>query len=393
MTFVIRNMFVMVGLLMVGLLGACSNMPDKAGQAAPAKPATADAATRQYTFGWKFTEGGNLTPRGGESKGVPVTLDSKPSAAWLKLQEPGISDFERDRRAILAMAGEFRTSFDFVEVAGFTPGYKPPAPYQTWATEKVYVLEDKGDFISLQHILVTRDVADDGRVLTPVVTKHWRQDWQYQPASMLVYRGQNAWQKQDISAAERKGAWSQTVYQVDDSPRYADVAPWQHFGNYSSWSTQDVWRPLPRREYTVRSDYQLLMGSNRHIILPTGWVHEQQNNKVVLGADGKPLAKDPVLAREIGFNRYERITGYDFTPGRCLSQEHRAVLERSAQAVGGLEYTKRTGTAARLSGQESVLSTLVRLCREAECGQAIYPCRDCRFRTKSGEGLPGQQHG
>ena len=275
----------------------------------------AEAKERQYTFAWNFTDSADLKPRGGTSKGVPVTLDTLPSAAWLKLQEKGISDLERDRRAILAMVGDYKVSFDFIEVAGFTQNYQPKAPYQSWATERVYVLEDKGEFISLQHILVMQTVDADGKVNPPMVTKHWRQDWQYQPKQVLVFKGNNTWQAEDVFASEQKNGWSQTVYQVDDSPRYGGVAHWQHFGNFSSWNNQEAWRPLPRREYTVRNDYQVLLGNNRHIILPTGWVHEQQNNKVTLGADAKPSASNPVIAREMGFNRYERIKGYDFALG------------------------------------------------------------------------------
>ncbi|MGH8729538.1 MAG: DUF6607 family protein, partial [Burkholderiales bacterium] len=75
------------------------------------------------------------------------------------------------------------------------------------------------------------------------------------------------------------------------------------------------WRPLPRREFSVRDDYDVLAGTNRHIILPTGWVHEQQNLKVALGEDGKPRANEPVLAREFGYNRYERIKNHDWSAG------------------------------------------------------------------------------
>ena len=275
----------------------------------------ATSVERQYTFSWNFNEASNLKPRGGQSKGVPVTLDTKPSEAWKKLQAHNLKDFEKDRLAILAMVGEYKVSFDFIEVAGFTDNYQPVAPYQSWATEKVVVLEDKQDFISLQHILVMQTVNADGSKNAPMVTKHWRQDWQYQPKQVLTYKGNKTWLPVAVAKTLQSGNWSQTVYQVDDSPRYGGVAAWQHSGNFSSWNGQETWRPLPRREYTVRNDYQVLLGNNRHIILPTGWIHEQQNNKVVLDANGNPAAGNPVIAREMGFNRYERIVGYDFSLG------------------------------------------------------------------------------
>ncbi len=276
--------------------------------------------TRQYTFAWQFVDGDAMTPRGGTTKGTPVTLVTEPSEAWKRLHEPALSPKERDRRAILAMAGEYRVSFDFIEVAGFDGAYQPKKPYQSWGTEKVYVIEDRGDFISLQHLLVTKMIGDDGKVTGPFVTKHWRQDWQFEPKSQFVYRGQNTWQSVPIGATAGAGGWSQSVFQVDDSPRYAGIGRWEHFGNYSTWVGGEGWRPLPRREYSVRDDYQVLAGTNRHTITPTGWVHEQQNNKIALDADGAPVAGNPVVGREFGFNRYELIKDFDFATGdRYLS--------------------------------------------------------------------------
>jgi hypothetical protein len=270
---------------------------------------------RQYTFSWNFVDGSQLAPRGGTTKGPAVSLVKEPTPEFKRLQEPGLSNFERDRRAILAMAGGYRTSFDFLEVAGFTKDFKPDRPYQSWATEKVYVIEDKSTYISLQHLLVMSIVDKDGKVQGPFVTKHWRQDWQYEPAEQFVYRGYNAWVREPLSSQVSKAAWRQSVYQVDDSPRYAGTGRWHHLGNYSSWESEEGWRPLPRREFSVRSDYHVLAGTNRHIILPTGWVHEQQNLKVVLDAEGQPRATDPVLAREFGYNRYDRIEGVDWSAG------------------------------------------------------------------------------
>jgi hypothetical protein len=100
--------------------------------AANAGPALAEP--RQFTFSWQFDERDALRPRGGTTKGAPLTLATEPSAAWRAVQQPGITKFERDRRAILAMAGGYRTSFDFLETVGFTAGFEPSRPYQSWGT-------------------------------------------------------------------------------------------------------------------------------------------------------------------------------------------------------------------------------------------------------------------
>jgi len=268
--------------------------------------------TRQYTFAWQFLKDSDMAPRGGTTKGADVELVTKPTKAWKELRADNIDLFERDRRAILAMAGEYRASFDFIEVAGFTENYRVSKPYQSWGTEKVYVLEDRGDFIILQHVLQMEFVDDEGNVQGPFVTKHWRQDWQFEPADILVYDGLNEWSLREVPADDRRGAWSQTVYHVDDSPRYAAVTDWEHTRNFSSWKSPETWRPLPRREFSVRDDYDVLVAVNAHTITPTGWIHEQFNNKVVLNRDGNLRAKRAVLSREYGLNRYERIKNADF---------------------------------------------------------------------------------
>ncbi|GAA6185316.1 DUF6607 family protein [Aliiglaciecola sp. NS0011-25] len=269
----------------------------------------------QFTFSWSFNENCDFKPRGGSSKGVPIMLDPEPHPGWLSLQQEGISEYEKDRRAILAMAGPYRVSFDFLETVGFTPDYSPSRPYQSWGTEYVYVAEDKGDFISLQHVMVMYFIQDDGSISEPMVMKHWRQDWQFQKRDLFVYAGNHKWQHKKYNRKTVKGTWSQSVFQVDDSPRYESFGKWQHNDNFSTWLSAKTWRPLPRRESSVRNDYQVLEGTNRHTILPSGWVQEEENVKLVLDSDGKAAAQTPYLAKELGLARYERIIDHDFSEG------------------------------------------------------------------------------
>lgn len=337
------------------------------------------AAGRQYTFSWQFQDESDLSPRGGTTQGAPVKLVTEPTPEWKALQEPGLSDFERDRRAILAMAGGYRATFDFVETAGFVSAYKPNRPYRSWGTEKVYIVEDKGDSIVLQHLLVMSFVGEHGKAEGPFVTKHWRQDWQYEPSEQLVFRGNNTWQRIKTPGRQH-GQWRQTVYQVDDSPRYSGIAKWQHLGNYSSWSDEDGWRPLPRREYSVRSDYDVLIGNNRHIITPTGWVHEQQNLKVKLDQTAKIAANAPVVGRESGFNRYERIQEYDWGAGDKYLEATRpvwtAVREEWDKLIADNEFL-------RLRGAPDKDNLFVPLYRYAqEVAEAKKPVPTTEIRSK-----------
>ena len=269
---------------------------------------------RQFTFSWQFYESCNMKPRGGTTKGAKLELADHPHDGWLRLQEKGINQFEKDRRAILAMAGAYRTSFDFIEVMGFTPDYKPDSPYQSWGTEYVYVVEDQDDFISLQHIMVMFFEVD-GVVSEPMVMKHWRQDWHFEKEENLLYKGHGRFEYARLPTDKVRGSWSQSVFQVDDSPRYESYGYWEHKPNFSTWLGAQVWRPLPRREFSVRNDYHALEGTNRHTILPAGWVHEQENYKVVLDKNGLPDKHTPFISKELGVNRYDLIQNFDFSAG------------------------------------------------------------------------------
>jgi len=276
-----------------------------AGCAARPAPAPKPPAP-SYVFAWPFIDTDGMAPRGGTTRGDAVTLAPAPSPAWRALRAPGLTPFARDRAAILAMAGDYRTSFDFLETVVFEAPHRPATPYRSWGTERVYVVEDRGDFISLQHVLEMFVVDEQGQRQGPFVQKHWRQDWQWEPAAVVEYQGNDLWRRRTLAPAERRGAWSQTVYQVDDTPRYASAGRFEHTETHSSWTGGRTGRPLPRREHTVRSDYDLLSAVNRHTILPNGWVHEQDNLKLVTGTPPRPKA------REVGVDRYELIAGFDF---------------------------------------------------------------------------------
>src|SRR5262245_42528689 len=165
-----------------------------------------------FIFAWPLAEDA-LKPRGATTRGVPVTLDPAPPESWMRLRESRIPPLERDRRAILAMAGPYRVSFDFLEVVRFDPALKQDAPYQSWGTEYVFVAEERQDFIALQHILAMRVQLPDGKASDPVVVRHWRQEWRYEAERLLAYEGSNRWAPREVPAAERKGAWVQSVYQ------------------------------------------------------------------------------------------------------------------------------------------------------------------------------------
>ena len=230
----------------------------------------------------------STTPTQASNAAKPAVMEDQAS----------VVNYEKDRQSILAMAGDYKVTFDFTETVPLAAGYELKEPKLSGGYESVRVVEDTGEYISLQHILVV------GPEEAPFIVKHWRQDWRYEPTRVLVFIGGNAWEWQDVSADDRKGAWSQTVYQVDDAPRYGAVAHWTYREGLAEWEPNREWRPLPRRDMTTRDDYHTINAVNRHVITPWGWVHEQDNTKLVLSSE--PTA----LVREVGVNTYRKFDEY-----------------------------------------------------------------------------------
>lgn len=209
------------------------------------------------------------------------------------------SAIERDRRAILAMAGDYRVRFNFRETVPFVSDYTPLEPRTSGGYESVRVIADTGEFIQLQHMLVAEHESQT------FVIKHWRQDWTYQPRTVLVYARRNYWAIANVSSAERRGAWSQTVWQTDDSPRYGGVGRWDYANGRTIWTSGPTARPLARRDAIRNPPYERYLSINRHALTPTGWVHEQDNEKI--GArEGQLVA----IVHEDGVNTYDRFSDY-----------------------------------------------------------------------------------
>ena len=212
------------------------------------------------------------------------------------------ADPARDRASILAMQGEYTVDFAFDETVLLQPGYERAPAVRTGGSEVVIVVEDTPTRVVLQHLLVEPKSGH--------VTKHWRQDWVYQAPTRFEFTADQTWQVRPIPTALTTGAWTQCVYEVSDAPRYCGTGAWRYDNGIAAWTSDLSWRPLPRREYTRRSDYNALAVINRHTRTPNGWTHEQFNTKIQRRPDG---AQTPI-AREFGFNDYNRTTEVDFTP-------------------------------------------------------------------------------
>ena len=183
--------------------------------------------------------------------------------------------FDADRANILGMAGNFKVSFDFREQTAWRADYAPIEPKVSGGFEAVRVIEDSGRRIVLQHILVVKD--EDGK---DIPIKHWRQDWVYEPETYLVYADADEWRLEETPEKMRKGRWSQTVWQTDDSPRYGALGEWETQAGIARWRSNWTWRPLARRDAVRKPVYDRYYAINRHSLTPSGWIHWQDNTKM-----------------------------------------------------------------------------------------------------------------
>ena len=97
------------------------------------------------------------------------------------------------------MAGDYHVKFDMRETVSFLPDYTLLEPKVLGGHESVRVVVDTGDVIYLQHLLVAEA---DGKTM---VIKHWRQDWAYQPRTVLTYASLNTWKTTPVAAGDVAG--------------------------------------------------------------------------------------------------------------------------------------------------------------------------------------------
>jgi hypothetical protein len=215
-------------------------------------------------------------------------------SALLLFVWPGImaAQQQEDIQAIKSLCGCFKVQFNFAETFSPDTSYVYKDRYTAAATEYIFTDEEAPDKLVLQHLLILSEDA---------VIKHWRQDWVFQETRLFEYAGNRSWTFATKSVHQTKGAWAQKVFEVNDAPRYSAPAVWVHSAEFPYWeSTSNA--PLPRREYTKRSDYQILRRTNKHALYANGHIHDQDNQKLIVRADGST----ELLVNEKGYVTYQR---------------------------------------------------------------------------------------
>lgn len=200
---------------------------------------------------------------------------------------------QQDIKSIKDMCGCYDITFKYTETFAPEVDYEQHHDYTAYGRELAILVEENENKVSLQHLLVLHDT---------MVIKHWRQDWLYENQKIFHYDKDNNWVFSTLPKDQVKGQWAQLVYSIDDSPRYAGSATWVHADGRNYWENKSD-SPLPRREYSKRSDYNVLKRGNRHEITDYGWVHEQDNDKVIR----EEGSKDVLLVEEKGYNIYMKV--------------------------------------------------------------------------------------
>lgn len=219
---------------------------------------------------------------------------------------------KQDTDAIKSMCGCYEVEFNFAETFKTTKdeNYKPSPTKYDKGLEWVELVEDKSNKIVMQHLLIVGDT---------MIVKHWRQDWEFENTNLYLFDKGTSWKFTTLPKAAVKGQWTQRVYQVDDSPRYEGTATWVHVDGTSYWRNfADA--PLPRREHTIRNDYNVLKRRNIHEITKYGWLHEQDNEKVL-----RENGKDIVLSQEKGLDLYKKVADSKCIAAQKYWKENKAM--------------------------------------------------------------------
>lgn len=298
---------------------------------------------------------------------APALAGERAPAAAAPAQDAK-AGFEADRADILAMAGNYKVRFDMQESTAWRAGYTPLDRKISGGFESVRVIEDSGRRIVLQHLLV----VDDGSGKSAIV-KHWRQDWEYEPARVLVYSAPSTWTWETVPEALRKGRWSQTVWQVDDSPRYGGWGAWTTEAGVRRWRSSFTWRPLARRDAVRKPVYDRYYSINRHQPMPNGWIHWQDNTKMGL-VDGKvqPVVQEYVLNSYVKNDAYDVKAADDYwaaTKGYWAAV--RGEWDRLAAKNGGIRVKEEAQTGTVIAGKLLELADEVQAGKTSEAAAVV----------------------
>lgn len=252
---------------------------------------------------------------------------------------------QQDVQSIKAMTGCYQVTFNFAETFSPNKEYEKKKNYKSGALEWITVADEAPGKIALQHLLIVNPKGEG----KDAIVKHWRQDWLYENTDLYVFDKENHWKYKKLNPNEVKGQWTQVVYQVDDAPRYSGSGSWVHIDGKNYWeSNADA--PLPRREYTTRNDYNVLNRNNRHEIYSWGWLHNQDNKKL-LRTDGQ---EDQVISEEKGLEYYKKVEDGKCTIAQNYWKEY-APLWKAVRTIWDERLAKKANLEVKKDTKDTYL--------------------------------------
>ncbi|MEI9945594.1 MAG: DUF6607 family protein [Chitinophagaceae bacterium] len=235
----------------------------------------------------------------------------------------------QDKQIVNKLCGCFEVEFKYAET------FSPNEDYKFHDREEInggielsLPIEVSDRKIIIQHLLVITD---------SIIVKHWREEWTYENQDIWVYKGDKTWVKEKLSADQVKGKWTQTVWEVSDEPRYQGLSQFVNLDGKLIWqNTTDA--PLPRREYSVRSDYNILKRTNRLNISDNGYIHEQDNDKIIR----KDGVADKLLVQEKGINSYKKVEDNMCDPAKYYWERYKGYWGKVRKAWADYISTQNT---------------------------------------------------
>ena len=213
------------------------------------------------------------------------------------------------KESISKLCGCFEVEFKYAETFSPDPHYQYHERDEiNGGVELAIPIEVTDTKIVIQHLLVITD---------SMIVKHWREEWTYENPVLWVYKGDRTWVRTIVPVEQVKGKWTQTVWEVADEPRYQGFSQFVNLDGKIIWqNTTDA--PLPRREYSTRSDYNVLKRTNRLNITDSGYIHEQDNEKIIRSG-----VVDKLLVQEKGINSYKRIADAACNAGKIYWEKNK----------------------------------------------------------------------
>ncbi len=257
-----------------------------------------------------------------------------------------------DRNIIDKLCGCFQVDFRYAETFSPSADYKYHDREETGGTAELALpIEVSDKKVVIQHLLI---------VGQSTVVKHWREEWTYENPVIWKYKGDRTWVKETVPAAQVKGKWTQTVWEVADEPRYQGFSQFVNLDGKIIWqNTTDA--PLPRREYSVRSDYNILKRTNRLNITDSGYLHEQDNQKII-----RSNGTDHLLVEEKGHNIYKRLAEKECAAAKAYWEKNQDYWGRVRKIWADYIATHDTISLKNKIGDKMLHEYLIALGKEYE---------------------------